>query len=297
MRRAEKMLRCLLVATLCWLHAAVPALAACRETGVQLQILGAGGPGSSGGSASSGYLVWVDGVGRILIDAGGGTKGPFHAAGARLADLQFIGLSHFHPDHSAELPALLWTRGATLRIAGPSESHAFPSLDDWLEGMFGADGVFRVLADRIELDALTVDVSSGEPTEVFHDGDLRVAGTGVPHGDVPTVGYRVDVGGVSVAFSSDQNGSDPGFVEFVRDVDLLVVHFAGREDSAGRGAELHARPSVWGQMATDAGVGHLVLSHISDSSDDGLETNLRPLRANYAGPLTVGEDLLCVNVG
>ena len=297
MEGTQKMLRCFLVAALCWLHAAVPAGAACGETGVQLQMLGAGGPGSSGGSASSGYLVWVDGVSRILIDAGGGTKGPFHKAGASLADLQFIGLSHFHPDHSAELPALLWPRGATLRIAGPSQSDAFPSLDDWLEGMFGARGVFRVLGDRVDLDAVTVDVKSEEPTEVFRDGDLRVAGTGVPHGDVPTVGYRVDVGAVSVAFSSDQNGSNPGFIEFVRDVNLLVVHFAGRENSTGRGAELHAKPNVWGQMAADAGVGHLVLSHISDSSDDGLETNLLPLRANYTGPLTIGEDLLCMNVG
>jgi hypothetical protein len=40
--------------------------------GIALQILGPGGPIANDGRASSGYLVWVDGVARVLPDAGGG---------------------------------------------------------------------------------------------------------------------------------------------------------------------------------------------------------------------------------
>ena len=278
------------------LLAVKPALAACGAAGVQLQILGSGGPGASAGRASAGYLVWIDGAGRILVDAGGGIKQRFHASGADLGDVALLALSHFHPDHAAEVPALLWPRGAALRVAGPSGSEVFPSLDDWLGGLFGPGGVFRVLAGRLELEALTVDVTPGAPAEVWQDGDIRVRGIGVPHADVPAVGYRVDVGDASVAFSSDQNGSDPAFVEFVRDVDVLVVHLGRGEDATGRGAELHARPSVWGALAAAAGVGRLVASHISTSSPQVLADSLGYLRAAYGGPITVGEDLLCVAV-
>ena len=273
-----------------------PALAACGETGVQLQILGSGGPGASAGRASAGYLVWVDGVGRILVDAGGGIKQRFHASGAELGDVGLLALSHFHPDHAAEVPALLWPGGAALRIAGPSGSSAFPALDDWLDGLFGPRGVFRVLAGRLDLDAVTVDVATGAPAEVWRDGDLRVRGIGVPHADVPAVGYRVDVGDVSLAFSSDQNGSDPAFVEFVREVDVLVVHLGRAEESRGRAVDLHARPSVWGALAAEAGAGRVVVSHVSTSSPQVLADSLAHLRAAYGGPVTVGEDLLCVTL-
>ncbi len=288
------MLRSVVVAALGLLLAVEPAAAACGETGVQLQILGSGGPGASSGRASAGYLVWVDGVSRILVDAGGGIKQRFHASGAELADVGLLALSHFHPDHSAEVPALLWPGGGGLRVAGPSGSAAFPSLNDWLDGLFGPGGVFRVLAGRLELEAVAVDVGTGAPAEIWRDGDVRVRGIGVPHADVPTVGYRVDVGDVSVAFSSDQNGSDPAFVEFARDVDVLVVHLGGAETSTGRSAELHARPSVWGALAADAGAGRVVASHVSTSSPQVLADSLGYLRAAYGGPVTVGEDLLCV---
>ena len=130
--------------------------------------------------------------------------------------------------------------------------------------------------------------------------------SGVPHADVPAVGYRVDIGDVSIAFSSDQNGSDPAFAEFVSGVNVLVVHVATSETASGYGAALHARPSVWGQMATDAGVGKLVLSHLSriapravgnpDGDLPGFGESLSNLRSRYSGPLVIAEDLMCVPI-
>ena len=272
---------------------AAPVQAACGDTGVSLQVLGSGGPFGAG-RASAGYIVWVDGVSRVMVDAGGGTFVRFHQAGATLTDLHLLALSHFHPDHATDVPALLWPRGGNLRVAGPSGSQGFPSVDDFLGGLFGPGGVFRVLHDRVMLDTVTVNVADSEPTDVLTDGRVRVRGLGVPHGSVPAVGYRVDVGDTSVAFSSDQNGSDPAFTDFVRDVDVLVVHFAGSEASAGAATDLHAKPSVWGQMAADAGVGSLVLSHVS--ANQNLDENVTHLQSRYRGPLTIASDLLCLAV-
>jgi ribonuclease BN (tRNA processing enzyme) len=94
--------------------------AACLDSGVQVQILGSGGPGPSAGRASSGYVVWIDSVGRIMVDAGSGTKDQFHASGAKKEDIDLIALSHLHPDHSAELPAILWPGRAELLVSGPT---------------------------------------------------------------------------------------------------------------------------------------------------------------------------------
>ena len=96
---------------------------------------------------------------------------------------------------------------------------------------------------------------------------------------MPAIGYRVDVGDASIAFSTDQNGSNPGFTEFVRGVDILVVHFAGSEASTGAASDLHAKPSVWGQMASDADLGRLVLSHVS--ANQNLDENVAHLRTRY----------------
>ena len=263
----------------------------CSANGVQLQILGSGGPFGSG-RASAGYLLWIDGQSRLMVDAGGGTFARFHEAGANLQDLEKLALSHFHPGHSAELPALLWPQNGELTISGPSGSAEFPSVDAYLDGLLGPNGVFRVLNQRFDIDSVMIDVGS-PATEVLSSDSMTISAKGVPHGDVPTLAYRVETSAGSIAFSSDQNGSDPSFTEFVQGVDVLVVHFAGNEDGSGRG-DLHAKPSVWGKIASDANVGRLVLSHLM--SNQNIENNVDALKQVWTGPLTIAEDLMCLEI-
>ncbi len=84
---------------------------------------------------------------------------------------------------------------------------------------------------------------------------------------------------------------------------MLVIHMSSTEESTGVIAELHAKPSAWGQMATAADVGRVVVSHISTSSAANdpfspqiLTRSLAILRENFSGPVTVGEDLMCIDV-
>jgi ribonuclease BN (tRNA processing enzyme) len=103
------------------------------DRGVALQILGSGGPVPDSARASSGYLVWIDGRARVLVDAGGGTFVRFGESGADLATLDAIVLTHLHTDHSAELPAfvkgmyLLDRREAPMVVAGPAHRGTFPA--------------------------------------------------------------------------------------------------------------------------------------------------------------------------
>ena len=277
-----------LVSNLAW--------AECTSSGdsnVQLQILGSGGPRDSDGRASSSYIVWIDGVSRIMVDSGSGTKVPFHQSGASFEQIDLVALSHFHPDHSAELPAVLWPRGGSFKISGPSARGFFPSLERFLDLMFAEGGAFHVQAERLNMEPITVDVDQDAATEVWRDDNILVRGISVPHGDTPAVGYRVDVGDYSIGFSSDQNGSNASYNELIKDVDVLVVHFGTSERS---NSTSHAKPSVWGKMAESAGAGRVVVSHITTASTDELNSNLATLREHYTGPVTVAEDLLCVEV-
>ena len=93
----------------------------CGERGdVAVQVLGSGGPIADDARASAAYLVWVEGSSLALIDAGGGAFLRFGEAGARFEALDFIGLSHFHTDHSADFPALLKSGRSPSRARAPA---------------------------------------------------------------------------------------------------------------------------------------------------------------------------------
>lgn len=267
---------------------------ACQDTGLQLQVLGSGGPAASDGRASSAYLLWLDGRSRVLVDAGGGSKQLFHQSGADLDDIDLIALSHFHPDHSAELPAILWPAGGTFTLSGPVAGGIYPGVQTYARNLFGAGGVFAVLGDRLDYQTVEVSVDTGKVTAIRESGALQVTATGVPHGNVPTVGYRIDHGDSSIVFASDQNGSDGTFIDFARGADVLVIHLSANEDSTGMIVELHATPSVWGQIAAE--VGEVVVSHISNPEPEQLTENLAILSEYYPGPVTVAEDLMCIEV-
>lgn len=285
-----------------------PLLAACGETGVALQILGSGGPRGRDDRAQAGYLVWVDGTPRVMVDAGAGTFARLKESGADRQQIELLALSHFHPDHASEVPGLLWSgMRPQLSISGPSGNDGFPSLDAFLSALVGPTAsAFPVLGPVVHLQKVTVDVGRNEPTEVYSKGGLRVTGISVPHRDVPSVGYRIDVGGVSVAFGGDQTGTNPAFTRMVNGVDVLVLHLTVSEEAAGLVAELHAKPSVVGRIAAEAAPGLLVLSHLGAEdarspnyrslSLSNLDGSLQRVRGNYGGPVLVAKDLECVPV-
>lgn len=268
--------------------------AACNTSGVQLQVLGSGGPGDSMGRASSAYLLWVNGESKVLVDAGSGNKNHFHQSGATMDQIDLVALSHLHPDHSVELPAILWPGGGAFDLAGPIGSEVFPSITRFTDLVFGADGVYEIFQGRVDINVIELDTSA--VSQVWQQGDMTVTAMGVPHGDVPTLGYKFEVGDASIGFTSDQTGSNPKFVDFIRGVGTLVIHMSANENATGIIADLHATPSVWGQMAEAANVGQVVVSHISTSDAEQLQENLDILRDNYSGEVLVAEDLLCVDM-
>ena len=299
------MLRLIMLCACILLTAPMEASAqSCAGQPVAVQVLGSGGPAANPERASASYLLWVGNEAKIMIDAGGGTYLRFAQSRAKLGDLAMLGISHLHPDHVSDLPALLWLsrqmRNEPLPIVGPSGNSVAPDFATFLTRLFDEkNGAFQVLAgtlgapqaNGVRLDVSVVDVAKAEATTVFMGQGVTVTAFAIPHDGIPALAYRVTTQGVSVVFSTDQNGTNPKFVDFARGANVLIMHLAIAAGAAA--SPLHAAPAVVGRIAQDAGVGRLIVSHIGLFD---LDAAIAELRKSYTGPLTVGADLQCTQV-
>lgn len=294
------------------------AQATCASEPLAVQVLGSGGPHVGGTRASTGYLVWRAGRAVVMVDVGGGTFLRFGEAGARLQDLSLIAISHLHPDHVSDLPALLWlselARQQPLKIAGPSGGGAFPSLDAFLGRLFDGDsGAFPILAGTlgqsglgVRLAPVVVDASATTAQQVLSDTGLEITAIGVPHGNVPSIAYRIQVGDRSIVFGSDQNGSDSNFSAFAAGTDVLVMHLALTEQAPPPIAQVHARPATVGQVARTIQAKRLVLSHFIEPPSTvqtpewfslfDLDQAVAEVRKHFAGPIDIAVDLQCIPI-
>jgi ribonuclease BN (tRNA processing enzyme) len=278
----------------------------CAGNPVAVQILGSGGPAINPERASAGYLLWVGAQAKLLFDIGGGTYIRFGQSRAKLADLAMVGISHLHPDHTSDLAALMWgsnrMRSEPLPIVGPSGNNVAPDFATFLSRMFDAKtGAFQVLGstlgaeqpgvERPRLNVSVVDVTKTEPTTVLDRDGISVTAFRIPHANLPTLAYRVQTRDVSVVFSSDQNGTDPKFIDFARGANALIMHLAIPANAPP--SPLHASPAVVGRVAQEAGVKRLILSHIGQFD---LEAAIADVKKSYTGALTVGADLQCTPV-
>lgn len=280
--------------------------AACSSP-IAVQVLGSGGPDANDGRASSGYVLWIDGKARLLIDAGGGVFLRFGEAKARFETLDAIAVTHLHADHVADLIAILKSgffsdRKRPLPIIGPTGGGAFPGMRAFMRSLIdGKSGAFRYLSGYLDgtggfvkADILEMSATSSKPLKAFANDAFKLVAVGVKHGPVPALGYLVEVGGLRIAFAGDQGGDNPGFAAMIKGADLLVMDHAVPEEAGPVEAALHDRPSEIGRLAKEAAVKKLVLSHNMARSLDVLPKNLAIIKRSYDGPITVAEDLKCL---
>ncbi|MDG1945771.1 MAG: MBL fold metallo-hydrolase [Halioglobus sp.] len=266
-----------------------------QASSVTLQVLGSGGPNDISGRASSGYLVWIDGKSKIMIDAGSGTALRFGEAGARMSDLEFIGISHLHTDHSIDVFSLIKRgyfseRGKPLTIAGPSGNDDYVAFSAFVENFLKSYSYLN----HYDLEIKTIDASlPGKGLLVWSEGEIKVYSFAVEHANAPTLAYRVVTPKGDIVFTSDNNASAAGMNAFIKDANILVMHFPINEQDEESGQPFwHANPSKIGQVALKAQPKLLVLSHFMDLSLDNKSDSLNKVQASYEGPIIFAHDLM-----
>jgi len=300
------MARCTFIILLMLLACARALAVGCAPHGVQVQVLGSGGPIADDARASSGYLLWVDGRARVLVDVGGGSFLRFGEAGARIEDLDLIALTHLHADHAGDLPTLVKSgyfsdRTRPLSLSGPAAGADFPGLADFLSALFGAEhGAFRYLSGALDgsaglfrLQAIELATDKSRPQRLASVDGLKIDAIGVSHGPVPALAYRITVRGLRFVFGGDQNGRDPAFWRMAKSANLLVMGLPIPEDADPVARRLHATPSLIAAGAAGAGVRQLLLSHLMARSLSGLPQHLALIQHSYPGLVRVAQDLGC----
>ncbi|AVI67709.1 MBL fold metallo-hydrolase [Shewanella sp. WE21] len=269
-----------------------------------LQILGSGGPISDDLRSSSAEVIWWKGRSKIMIDAGGGAYLRFGQSTAKLEDLDFLGITHFHTDHVADLPALLkggyfFNRIDPLDIAGPEAGSAFPSLSGYMDALFNSkDGAYAYLnglydgSDGLFPVTITdVPYQTTVRTKVYQQDGLTIYALGIPHGDVPCLAYRIESEKGVIVISADQNGSNPAFIDFAKSADILMMPMAVHESADEVSAFMHGKPSIIGQIAAQVNPKLLVLNHWMGVSLKHQSESMKIIQELYHGKVIASRDL------
>ena len=278
----------------------------CTGKGVEVQVLGSGGPEIQDKRASSSYLIWRDGRARVLVDAGGGAALRFGESNAQIEDLDAILFTHLHIDHTADFAALMKSsyfgeRRRPLPVYGPVGNGGFPATTAFVAGMFNpTHGIYRYLGDFLsgsgdgyKLHPHDVKLRSGEIRKVFDAGGIAILATSVVHGSVPALAWRIETDGRVIVFSGDANGEDSSLRILAKDADMFVAHNAVPEGVTGPPRALHMPPSVIGQIAGSASVKRLILSHRMFRTLGREEETRHFIAATYSGPVAFADDLDC----
>jgi ribonuclease BN (tRNA processing enzyme) len=269
-------------------------------------VLGSGGPELQDKRASSSYLVWDDGRARVLVDAGGGSALRFGESGAQISQLDVLLFSHFHVDHSGDFAALIkssWfeDRKRALPIYGPEGNDFMPSTVEFVSDLFGdKHGAYRYLSELLVpgeggsylMQPHSV-AGSTTPTVVFRNGDFTLSAVRVIHGAFPSLAWRVEINGKVLVFSGDTNGEGQGLVQLANNADLFIAHNAVPEGVTGVERRLHMPPSVIGQIAADAHVKSLVLSHRMLRTLGNESQTESEIKKRYSGSMKFANDLDC----
>jgi len=278
------------------------------QQGVAVQVLGSGGPELQDKRASSSYLVWQNGQARVLLDVGGGSALRFGESGAQMSQLDVLLFSHFHVDHSGDFAALIkssWfeDRKRPLPIYGPQGNDFMPATTEFVSDLFGdKHGAYRYLSELLtpgEQGSYIMqphNVAGSTPENVFRRVDLAAIAVRVVHGGVPALAWRIELGGKVIAFSGDTNGEGEGLVRLATNADLFVAHDAVPEGVTGIERRLHMPPSVIGQIAADAKVKRLVLSHRMLRTLGKEEQARSEIKKKYSGPVVFANDLDCFSL-
>ena len=246
---------------------------------------------------------------QFLIDCGSGVTQRLVGAGTSGAALDAVLLTHLHSDHLVDLYQLIvssWHQGRDRpqRILGPRGTQAFAAA---IMAAWQSERELRIQWEcRPSTAALELAITEFDEGALWEADGLRISAFLVDHRPVePAFGFLFECAACRVAFSGDTTVCD-NLVRAARGVDLLVhecfIHqamLARRGGLSDQGlanvAAYHTLSSEVGKVASRAGAGMLLLNHIVPVEFDRTAL-LAEIRADFAGPAIVGEDLLTVDV-
>jgi ribonuclease BN (tRNA processing enzyme) len=227
---------------------------------MRLTVLGCCGSMPGPDSPAAGYLVQADGF-SLGLDLGNGTFGVMqrHLDPLRL---DALALSHLHPDHCSDVTALVVYRRyrpgraadePSLPLFGPSETAARIAAAYAPSACELATTDLSDVLDVRPLESLTARI-----------GPFALAATPVAH-LCEAYAMRVECDGTSLVYTGD-TGPCRALEDLAAGADVLLAEATWTHDES-RPPDVHMSGVQAGELATAAGVGRLLLTHIAPWTD------------------------------
>jgi ribonuclease BN (tRNA processing enzyme) len=258
---------------------------------MRLTVLGKSPAWQDADGACSGYLL-QEGDTTVLLDCGNGVFGKLRKF-VDYVDVDAVVISHVHADHFVDLipysyalihaprqqpvPVPPWpgtdTPARPRLVAPPGATATFRQV-------VGAWGNEDLIEQAFDLEEYAVE-------SAIEVGPLRFAFALMPHFiDAYAVSVSSTSGDGRLAFGSDSRPAVE-LVDFARGADLFLVEATlPRPERTGLRGHLTAEEA--GQHGRDAGVGRVVLTHISDELDQGQAAERAG--AAFGGPVEVARE-------
>ena len=278
---------------------------------MKVTLLGTGSPLPSVTCAGPSTLVQAAGQ-NIIVDAGRGVIMRMVAAGCPPPFVSAVLLTHLHSDHICDLNDIVTTRWISSPAATPLTVYGPKGTQRMVNGlidMLTLDEGYR-LEHHDDLRAgegMKVNVIEVEAGGTFSLGDVRISVHRTDHRPVaPTVGYRMEEGGVVAALAGDtvpcaeldeMCANADIYVQTVVREDL-VRQFAPLVPTGERFLDIldyHSTVQQAAQTAARANVKTLLLTHFVPAIQPGQEGEWHAMAAeHFSGEIVVGPDLTSV---
>ena len=279
---------------------------------------GAGSPSLTRNVSSLG-LQWTQRGALWLFDAGEGTQQQVLRLPLRLSQLEHVYVTHLHGDHVFGLPGLLASRSSAQDIQTPVTVFGPPGLEEWLrvtlhltgtglrypltvqtvrEGLIFEDDARQVYCRRLAHRIVSYGYAVWEKPRPGTFDAPQAQALGIPPGplygrlkagetltlpDGRVVDGKTLVGpprpGRKVVVCGD-TAATPASIELAQGADVLVHEATFLSDQADRAAVAgHSTATGAAQVARDAQVGTLILTHISARYESASASRLPELLA------------------
>lgn len=251
---------------------------------MRLTILGSG-TNVHPARAAAGYLVQTDQV--MLLDFGPRTLMNLLKSRVDRHRITHILFSHYHADHFSDFVTFLFDeiiftkyeggRRPPLTVLGPRGTRQlFGTMFGMLPGFDQAP--FPVRYRDLDERPLRIGATKIVPYSVLHSPGLHC------------LGYRIEYGGKSLAYSGDTQYCPP-LVRLCGDADVAVLDCSF---PASRPNAVHLHAGQCGQVAREARVGTLILSHFYPITER-YDVKAQAAEA-FGGRIVKARDLLRIKV-
>jgi ribonuclease BN (tRNA processing enzyme) len=235
--------------------------------------------------AAAGYLIHTDQL--MLLDFGPRTLMNLLKSGENRHHITHILFSHYHADHFSDFVTYLFDEIIFTKYEGgsrppltvmgpPGTSRLFRTIFGLLPGF--AQIPFRVRYRDLSGRAIRIGATTIIPTRVLHTPGLHC------------LGYRIEYRGSALAYSGDSQYC-ASLVQLCGDADVAILDCSF---PASRPNPVHLHAGQCGQVAREAGVGRLVLSHFYPIAE---RYDVREQAGEaFGGPITKARDLLQIKI-